>query len=44
MSKTACKNINLIAIEEAKFICKKCNVMVKKEKYACKPKELKKGD
>lgn len=41
MSKTACKDKKLIAKDEAKFVCKKCDAKVKKEKYVCKPKKIK---
>jgi hypothetical protein len=44
MSKTACKDKDLKVKEDARFICKKCEATVKKEKHACKPKRLKKGD
>jgi hypothetical protein len=42
MSKTACKDNELINIDKPKFICKKCDAAVKKEKHACKPKKIKK--
>lgn len=42
MSKTACKDKSLIAKENSKYICKKCEVMVMKEKHCCNPKKIKK--
>ncbi len=44
MSKTACKDKDLIVKDGAKFICKKCDAAVKKEKHACKPKKMKRCD
>ncbi|MDD3787368.1 MAG: hypothetical protein PHO94_01580 [Petrimonas sp.] len=41
MSKTACKDKDLIEKENPKYICKKCDATVKKEKHVCKPKKIK---
>ncbi len=42
MGKTACKDKDLIVTTDPKYICKKCDVTVKKEKHVCKPKKIKK--
>ena len=41
MSKTACKDADLIDKKEPKYSCKKCGATVKKEKNVCKPKKIK---
>ena len=40
MGKTACKDNDFEAIEQPKYVCKKCGAKVKKEKQACKPKKI----
>jgi hypothetical protein len=42
MSRKACDDTDLIVKDEPKFICKKCDATVKKEKHVCKPKKIKK--
>ncbi len=42
MGKTACKNKDLIEKENPKYVCKKCDATVRKEKHVCKPKKIKK--
>ena len=42
MSKTACKDKNLIDRDDPKFECEKCSATVKKEKHVCKPHKIKK--
>ncbi len=42
MSKTACKDSDVIDHNDPKFECKKCGATVKKEKHVCKPHKIKK--
>lgn len=41
MSKTACKDKEVVETDQPKYICKKCNATVRKEKHVCKPKKMK---
>lgn len=42
MGKTACKDSDVMEKKEPKYECKKCGTTVKKEKWVCKPKRIKK--
>jgi len=42
MGKTLCKTGEKVKVkpEEARFVCKKCDLMAKKEKKLCKPHKI----
>jgi hypothetical protein len=42
MSKTACKDSDVIDNKDPKFECEKCGATAKKEKHLCKPHKIKK--
>lgn len=38
--KKACEKKEMVKEEDAKYKCKKCDRLAKKEKHLCKPKKL----